>query len=145
MTIVPARKTRVLVAEDEEDFRGVVVAALREDGYDVLEAKNGDELIELLTPPVIFRPPDAIVADIWMPGIDGLSVAAGLRGSGWETPIIFMTANATDAVRARARELRANALFQKPFELRDLRRDVQSLLVRSGGWRSTAPTLPDLS
>jgi len=138
-------RNRVLVAEDEEDFRRLVVAALSDDGYEVIEARNGDELLELITPPVIFRPPDAIVADIWMPGVDGLSVTAGLRGSGWSTPIVLMTANATPEVLARALELRADGLFQKPFEMRDLRRELRGLLARGGGWRAAAPTLPDLS
>jgi DNA-binding response OmpR family regulator len=141
---IVVKRTRVLVAEDEEDFRSLVVAALREDGYDVLEARNGDELLELITPPVIFRPPDAIVADVWMPGVDGLSVTAGLRGSGWATPIILMTANATREVCSRALELRADGLFQKPFDMSDLKDELRGLLSR-GGWRSTAPTLPDLS
>lgn len=145
MPTIDAKRTRVLVAEDEDDFRGLVVAALRDDGYEVLEARNGDELLELITPPVIFRPPDAIVADIWMPGVDGLSVTAGLRGNNWATPIILMTANATREVHARALELRADGLFQKPFEMRDLRRELRGLLGRSGGWRAAAPTLPDLS
>ena len=142
---VAVKRTRVLVAEDEDDFRGFVVAALRADGYDVIEAKNGEEMLELITPPVLFSPPDAIVADIWMPGLDGLAVTADLRGSGWTTPIILMTANASEKVRTRARELRADALFQKPFELHDLRRDLRALVVRSGGWRATAPTLPEIA
>ena len=148
MTTIPniaVKRTRVLVAEDEEDFRGVVVAELRDDGYEVLEARDGDELLELITPPVIFRPPDAIVADIWMPGIDGLSVTAGLRGNGWATPIILMTANATQEVHKRAHDLRADGLFQKPFEMRDLQRELRGLIAHSGGWRAAAPTLPDLS
>jgi len=148
MTSIPnivTKRTRVLVADDEDDFRAVVVAALRDDGYDVLEARNGDELLELITPPVIFRPPDAIVADVWMPGVDGLSVTAGLRGTGWATPIILMTANATREVHTRARELRADGLFQKPFDMGDLRRDLRGLVTRSGGWRSGAPTVPDLT
>jgi CheY-like chemotaxis protein len=139
-----ATRKRVLVAEDEDDFRAVVVAALRDEGYEILEACTGDELIDLITPPVIFRPPDAIVADIWMPGIDGLSVTAGLRGSGWATPIILMTANATLEVKARARELRADRLFQKPFEILELQRELRGLVARND-WRSAAPTLPDLS
>jgi DNA-binding response OmpR family regulator len=56
-----------------------------------------------------------------------------------------MSANVTDDVRKRARELRADGLFQKPFEMRDLRRDVGSLIRRSKSSRSVAPTLPDIS
>jgi two-component system response regulator (stage 0 sporulation protein F) len=79
-----------------------------------------------------------------MPGVDGLSVTAGLRGSGWATPIILMTANATPEVHTRARELRADRLFQKPFEIHELRRELRGLVARND-WRSAAPTLPDLS
>ena len=145
MQTIITRPKRVLVAEDEEDFRGVVVAAMRDEGYEVIEARNGEELLELITPAVIFQPPDAIVADIWMPGVDGLAVAEGLRQLGWATPIVLMTANATPEVHARAREIRADHLFQKPFELRDLRRELRTLLARSGGWRCTAPTLPEIA
>src|SRR3954470_12154319 len=69
---IVARNVRVLVAEDDDDFRSLVVSSLREDGYDVIEARTGDELLELITPPVIFDPPDAIVTDVRMPGVDGL-------------------------------------------------------------------------
>ncbi len=142
---IVAKRARVLVAEDDDDFRAIVATALRTDGFDVIEARSGDELLERVSPPVLFSPPDAIVADIWMPGLDGLAVTADLRGSGWTTPIVLMTADATDKVRTRARELRADALFQKPFEMRDLGRDLRALVARTGGWRCTAPTLPEIA
>ena len=142
---IVTKRTRVLVADDEPDFRRLVVAALREHGFEVIEASDGDELLERITPPVLFRPPDAIVADVRMPGLDGLAVTADLRGSGWTTPIVLMTAHATDAVRARARELRADAIFQKPFEMSELARDLRALVAHSGGWRNTAPTLPEIA
>ncbi len=133
---------RVLVAEDDDDVRLLVVTLLRKDGHDVCEACNGHELLERLARS--HQPPDAIVTDIRMPGIDGLSVLMGLRDTGWATPLVLISAHVDDEVRARAIELRADALFQKPFELADLRRTVQRLL-RAGGWRAMAPTLPDSS
>jgi CheY-like chemotaxis protein len=113
---IGAKRARVLVAEDDDDFRAIVAAALRADGFDVIAARSGDDLLERITPAVLFSPPDAIVADIWMPGLDGLAVTADLH-----------------------------ALFQKPFEMRDLGRDLRALVARTGGWRCTAPTLPEIA
>lgn len=141
------RARRVLVADDDDDLRAVVAAALRRDGHEVIEAASGHELLERVVPSTFHgeagRPPDIIVSDIQMPGIDGLSVLSGLRGTGWATPIVFMSGYVTDAVRARAAALGATALMRKPFDVDELLAAVRSLVAKSN-WRAVAPTLPDL-
>ncbi len=141
------RPRRVLVADDDDDLRAVVAVALRRDGHEVIEARSGHELLERVVPSILRgdagRPPDIIVSDIQMPGIDGLSVLAGLRDTGWATPIVFMSGYVTDAVRARAAALGAAALMRKPFDVDELRAAVASLVTKSN-WRAVAPTLPDL-
>jgi two-component system, response regulator, stage 0 sporulation protein F len=142
-----AKRPCVLVADDDDDTRAMLAAVLRRDGYDVTEARDGHELLELLAPsPLRHRtspPPDIIVTDVRMPGVDGMSVLAGLRKTGWATPVILITAFANDGLRARATELRADALFTKPFDVDDVRTAVLNLLG-AGGWRATAPTFPDI-
>ncbi|HSQ65636.1 MAG TPA: response regulator [Polyangiaceae bacterium] len=146
--ITLARKPRVLVADDDDDMRALIVAALGEDGYEISEARNGRELLDRVAPSMLFdeasHAPDVIVTDVRMPGVNGLSVLAGLRDTGWATPIILITAFDKDQIRAQGSELGADAVFHKPFDVDDLRTAVLNLLS-AGGWRALAPTMPDIA
>ncbi len=144
--VVLAKRPRVLVAEDDADVRELVVAALRLDGCDVQEARDGHELLEKANPSGVYdgtnHPPDIVVTDVRMPGVDGLSVLGALRKTGWATPIVVITALGAPVCDA-AFSLGANAVFGKPFDVAKLRTTVLNLLG-TGGWRATAPTIPNL-
>jgi CheY-like chemotaxis protein len=118
------RRPRVIVAEDERDVRRMVAVALRGFGYDIVEARNGVELLDqlgdaLLDGDVSARP-DVIVSDIRMPGLTGMEILAGLRQSSWPTAIVLMTAYADRDLREEARRLGVDAFFEKPFDIEDL-------------------------
>lgn len=119
---------RVVVAEDDPELRELLVQALEKDGYEVQEIENGDQLITYLgTCEGIGegeRTPNIIVSDVRMPGYDGLEILEGLREAGWNTPVILITAFGDPALHRRALGLGAVAVFDKPFDLDDLRTAV---------------------
>jgi len=126
------RRLRVLVADDDDDIRALLVAALQADGYIVMEARDGRDAIDRIAPSMLFDEnlpaPDAIITDIRMPGISGSTLLAGLRANGWATPIIVITAYDIDQVRPELEELGADAVFGKPFDVDDVRTALAHVL-----------------
>jgi CheY-like chemotaxis protein len=124
------KRLHVLVAEDDPDIRHMVVTGLRCDGYEVVEANDGAQLLDRVASSMLFgeaEPPDIIVSDVRMPGFSGLTVLSGLRSAGWTTPIILITAYGSEEVRKHAFDLGATALLEKPFDVDDLRTAVMNL------------------
>lgn len=103
--------------------------ALRSDGYDVIEAKDGAELLDLLAGATKspLKRPDVIVSDIVMPCYSGLNVLAALHQSSWCVPVILMTAREDNTVVREALRLGASAVVRKPFNIDDLRAAIRSL------------------
>jgi CheY-like chemotaxis protein len=132
-------KPSVLVADDNDDIRQLMVKALSGDGYNVLEARDGREVLEAVINAQ--RAPDVIVLDVQMPEINGLALLAGLRNGGWTMPIIIITAYGAARLRDHAERMGATALFGKPFEIHDLRMAVMNLL-RPDGMTPFHATLP---
>jgi CheY-like chemotaxis protein len=120
-----------LVADDDDDMRLLVAEALRADGYHVVEARDGAELVEHLRTAIddpTLRP-DVVVTDVLMPRLSGLGVLGALRRATWNVPVIVITAMADDSVRAVARRLGAVAVLKKPFDIDDLRTAVLNASV----------------
>jgi len=122
----PGRRPLALVADDDDDMRALVAKALRLDGYDVMEARNGGEALRLIANAQMA--PDVIVTDVRMPDVGGIALLSELRSAGWMTPIVVMSAFATDQVRDVADQFGADAIFTKPFDIDDLRTVVMSLV-----------------
>jgi CheY-like chemotaxis protein len=124
---------KVLVAEDDEWMRRLIVEALQKDGYDVTEVSDGGQALERLA----IHPSwtgdeeaiDLLVSDVRMPTCSGLQVLERLRGAQRWTPVVLITAFGDDATRTRARSLGA-ALIDKPFPLVELRALAARLLRR---------------
>jgi CheY-like chemotaxis protein len=119
---------RLLVAEDDEALRSLIVEALKRDGFQVIEAKHGLELLEVLEPAMFEghpeEQPDLIISDYHMPGCTGMSILAGINSIGLNIPFIVITAFGDEATHAKARTLGAVAVLNKPFRLDDLRTTV---------------------
>jgi len=116
----------VLVAEDDHELRQLVALALRDEGFAVRTATDGQSMIELLessaredTPP-----PDALVMDICMPHYDGLEVLRALRLSRWNVPVVLMTAFPDEQTLQLAAQLGAACTLAKPVEMDELVRAV---------------------
>lgn len=128
------RPSRVLVAEDDPEFRALLAMALWTDGYHVVEAASGSELLGNLAPYL----PDAltngrmlafdlIVSDVRLPGLNGPDVISLLRRYDASVPVVLMTAFGDQETHDRARSLRAE-IFDKPFDL-DLFREFLRTIV----------------
>lgn len=127
-------KPRVLLAEDDECMRLLLANMLRREGLEVIEASSGVELsekLETLRRAGDGRVVDLIISDIRMPSVSGLSVLARLRSYDWATPVILITAFGDEATHDEARRLGATAVFDKPFDLHDLRRSALELVGAS--------------
>lgn len=112
-------------------MRRLIVEALRQDGNDVHEARDGGRLLVELTHgrECDYEHVDLIVSDIRMPVCSGLQIVGALRAAHCLIPIVLMTAFGDDETRAHAQLLGA-VLFDKPFALDDLRTTVVNLLAR---------------
>jgi two-component system OmpR family response regulator len=117
---------RVLVVEDEPDLLGSLMKALREDGYAVDGAPDGEEGLYKAES----YDYDAIVLDLMLPSIDGWELLRRLRKTR-KTPVLLLTAR--DAVRDRVRGLDTGAddYLVKPFELDELLARLRALIRRS--------------
>ena len=141
MTGAAVSGRKVLVAEDDDELRGLVVEALRDDGYAVVEARDGAELLEALARSLAGAPEDhfdAIVAEQSLPGLEGLTILAGLRARGLGTPFVLITAD--PEIQARARRLDAVVLDQ-PFNtqaIRDAVTEASAVSTRTSRIPSTS-------
>jgi DNA-binding response OmpR family regulator len=128
-----SRRPRILVADDDAEFRELLAGALRDDDYDVIEESDGGRLLVRVaasyTPGA--TPIDLIVSDVCMPVCSGLNILKGLRKANWSTPVILMTAFGDGDLRASAAHLGA-VLFEKPFDACALKDKVRELLLTPG-------------
>ncbi len=118
--------TRVLVVDDEPTVREVVVGYLRRDGHEVQEAADGRTALELLEQ----DPPDLVVLDMMLPGVNGLDILRRIRQLG-DMPVIMLTARAEESDRVAGLELGADDYVVKPFSPRELAARVNGVLRRA--------------
>jgi CheY-like chemotaxis protein len=105
---------RVLVVDDDPAIRLVCSTNLQLDGYQVLEAADGQEGLELALDHV----PDVVLLEISMPVLDGFGLAAALQENERtrELPLIFLTTEIDPLVKAQAFETGAHGVIEKPFD-----------------------------
>jgi CheY-like chemotaxis protein len=117
---------RVLVVDDEPDVLLAARLLLQSAGYSVLEAKSGEEALTLVEQ----TKPDAMVLDLRMPGMDGITVLKelGARGHLERLPVIVLSAHGSPDRVERAVELGAKAYVTKPFRKEDLTRALDAVL-----------------
>jgi len=130
---------RVLVVEDEPDLLRTIAQVLREDGYAVDEAADGQEGLYKATSWTY----DAIVLDLLMPKLTGWEVLEKLRRT-HTTPVLILTAR--DGVNDRVRGLDSGAddYLAKPFHLVELKARLRSLIRRSVGVASSQIVVGEL-
>jgi DNA-binding response OmpR family regulator len=118
----------VLVVDDEPTVREVVSRYLELGGYRVLVAADGQAALELALAPQ--GPPDLVVLDLMLPGMDGLEVCRRLRAEA-AVPIVMLTARGHETDRIVGLELGADDYVVKPFSPRELVARVRSVLRRT--------------
>jgi CheY-like chemotaxis protein len=122
--VLPHRFARpILVVDDDDATRAAEREVLSEDGFRVVEARDGGEAMRALQD----DPPAVVVLDIQMPGVDGPSFARSLRLALRRVPLVVLTA-ATDPKR-EADRCNAEAFLRKPFNALELVEVVRRFAV----------------
>jgi DNA-binding response OmpR family regulator len=122
----PAARPLVLVADDDEDILQLLSFRLERAGYEIVQARNGDDALQLALELV----PALAVLDVMMPGLNGYEVTRELRRNQATstTPVILLTAKAQASDVARGLAAGADDYVKKPFDARDLADRVDRLL-----------------
>ena len=121
------RVSTVLVADDDRAIRESLVRALELEGYAVVAVPNGAEALTAAKHSQV----DAIVLDLMMPNVDGLTVCRVLRAEGHPTPILMLTARTETSDRVAGLDAGADDYLPKPFALEELLARLRALLRRS--------------
>jgi DNA-binding response OmpR family regulator len=121
-----ARVGTVLVVDDEPVVRDVVARYLERDGYETLEAADGEAAKRILER----ETPALVVLDVMLPGIDGLELCRWIRETS-DTPVVLLTALGEEHERIAGLELGADDYVTKPFSPRELAIRVSNILRRA--------------
>jgi len=116
----------ILVVDDEPTIVAVVRERLEREGCTVEAVASGEEVLAR----VEADPPDLVVLDVMLPGIDGFEVLRRLRSAGCKAPVIMLTARDEDVDKIVGLELGADDYLAKPFNPRELSARVRALLRR---------------
>src|ERR1700722_511051 len=135
--------SRVLLVEDEEALRLFVGDSLRNEGYAVKFAHDGNEGLDRATrPPSLASPPlDLIILDIMLPRKDGFEVCRGIRAAGRAMPILMLTARSQTADTVNGLHIGADDYVTKPFNMGELMARVGALLRRASGNGAPPPSV----
>ena len=133
---------RILVVDDEPQIRRSLQVNLESRGYPVVLADDGEQALEALS----HRPPDVVVVDLLLPGIDGIELTRRIRARS-SVPIIFLSAIGDETKKVEELESGADDYVTKPFNMEELLARIRSLLRRVGGAQGSQPvyTSGDLS
>jgi DNA-binding response OmpR family regulator len=118
----------ILIVDDEETIREVVRRYLERDGFQVTEAADGYQALDVIQT----DPPDLVVLDLMLPGFDGLSLTQHLRLER-QIPIIMLTAKSEPNDRIRGLDLGADDYITKPFNPQEVVSRVRAVLRRTKG------------
>ncbi len=124
---------RILLVEDEDLIREMVVIALEEEGFEVHTASNGRAALNMLQNPNLTQAklaPDLIILDLMLPEINGLDICRLLRYEEDITPILVVSAKSSETDRVLGLEVGADDYLTKPFSMRELVARCRALLRR---------------
>jgi two-component system response regulator MprA len=118
---------RVLIADDDRAIRDALTRALGLEGYDVVQANDGNAALALIES----AQPDVAILDVMMPNIDGLTVCRVLRAERNRLPVLMLTARTETPDRVAGLDAGADDYLAKPFELDELFARLRALLRRT--------------
>ncbi|NYJ03691.1 two-component system KDP operon response regulator KdpE [Nocardioides thalensis] len=118
--------TRVLVVDDEPQILRALAINLRAGGYDVVAAADGTEALAAAQE----NPPDAVVLDLGLPDVDGVTVIAALRGRS-DVPILVLSGRSDSADKVDALDAGADDYVTKPFGMDELLARLRAVLRRT--------------
>jgi DNA-binding response OmpR family regulator len=127
---------KILIADDEQHILETVAAYLRQEGYQVVTARNGSEAVYSFR----HEQPDLVILDVMMPEMDGWQAARLIRKDS-SVPLLFLTARIDDADQITGLELGADEYIAKPFSPRVVVAKVRALLRRAYGELAQEPQI----
>ncbi|MBU6222819.1 MAG: response regulator transcription factor [Planctomycetes bacterium] len=130
---------RVLVIEDDPASRSAIAKSLREMRHTVFEAADGVTGLQIAQA----EPLDAVVLDLMLPRMDGISLLKELRRTS-RVPVIIVSARRTEDDRVEALDLGADDYLTKPFTVRELLARLRAVVRRTEADTATAITLGDI-
>ena len=116
----------ILIVDDEEPIREILVYNLKKEGYNVIEASDGITALNI----ALEKYPDLILLDIMLPKMDGLSVCKRIKNS-YNVPILMLTAKDSEIDKILGLELGADDYITKPFSVREVMARVKANLRKS--------------
>ena len=119
------RKSKILVVDDEPKIRRIISSYLIEEGFDVVEAHDGETALTAAGSDL-----DLVILDIGLPGVDGIDVLRELRSRS-DVPVVLVTARAEETDRLIGLSVGADDYVTKPFSPRELVLRVKAILRRS--------------
>jgi len=129
----PTHVARILLIDDDASLLDALSLAFEDAGHEVLTAPDGTRGLDRIRA----DRPDAVVSDVNMPGLDGLSLCRKLRDSGDGVPLVLLTSRDNEIDEALGLELGADDYVAKPFSTRVLLARVSSLLRRESRRKSS--------
>lgn len=117
---------RILVVEDEIKTSAFLRKGLRESGFTVDVANDGEEGLDL----ALSREYDLVILDVMLPGVDGWQIIKKIRGTKRDTPVLFLTARDAVQDRIKGLELGADDYLVKPFAFSELLARIRTILRR---------------
>ena len=116
---------KILIVDDEKNIVDILKFNLKKDGFDTIEAYDGEQALNL----ALSEKPDLILLDIMLPKMDGFTVCRKIRQT-METPILMLTAKEEEVDKVLGLELGADDYITKPFSPRELIARVKANLRR---------------
>lgn len=127
-------KQRILIAEDEADIRNILKLYLESEGFEVVQAQDGDQALRMAQREM----PDLILLDVMMPNMDGFAVTQALRQYS-QVPILILSARSQDADKILGLNLGADDYIAKPFNALEVVARVKAHLRR--GQQTVSPVI----
>lgn len=124
---------KILITDDEPDIRNVVSILLTSNGFDVIEAADGETAVQTVN---VHRELDLIILDVMMPGMNGIEALSKIREFS-NVPALFLTAKTQEGDKAEAYENGGDDYLPKPFSQNELLMKVTSLIRRYRDYNSS--------
>ncbi len=135
-----ARESNILVVDDEDVVRDVVVRYLEHEGMKTVQAADGEEARRI----VELNPPDLVILDVMVPKVNGLDLCGWIRERS-DIPVILLTARGEESDRITGLELGADDYVVKPFSPRELVIRVKAILRRTGSGQRRSPEVLEVA
>ncbi len=122
VTLLP--KARILIVDDEKNIVSSLTGILVDEGYEVAETGDGIEALEMIQA----DPPDLVLLDIWLPGMDGIEVLKTVKSYRPEIEILIMSGHGTIDTAVKATKLGCQGFIEKPFSLDQITQSIAEVL-----------------